>query len=73
MGNEEIQEIFRSLKEYRKKYRADYYCVILTPPEGQKIRIPGNAQCSFDNGGRYGAIIKGVVEKEVLFKPRERE
>ena len=72
MGYEEIQEIFHSLKEYRKKYNADYYCVILTPPEGQKVRIPGNFRQSSTSGGEAGAIIEGVVEKEVLFKPVEK-
>jgi len=65
---EEIKKVFDALKDYRKKYNADYYCIFITPNEGQKLRIPGNSQWNFTSGGEYGKIIEDIVNKEVLFK-----
>jgi len=66
--HEEIKKVFDALKHYGEKYNADYYCVILTPNEGQKLRIPGSFQHPSTSRGEYGVIIEGVVEKEVLYK-----
>lgn len=68
-NREEMQKIFDSLKDYGEKYNADYYCVILTPPEGKKVRFLGNLKHTHTLRGEYGIIIEGVVNKEVLFKP----
>ena len=66
--NEERKKVFDALNDYRKKYNADYYCVFITPNEGQKLRIPGNSQWNFKGEGEYGKIIEDIVNKEVLFK-----
>ena len=71
--HEERQAIFKALKDYAKKYNADYYCVILIPPEGQKVRLPGNFKISSSKRGETGLIIEGVVEREVLLRAPERE
>ena len=65
---EEIKKVFDALKDYRKKYNADYYCIFLTPNKGQKLTIPGNSQWNFNSEGEFGKIIEGIVNKEVLFK-----
>lgn len=62
----EEYKIFCALKEYRKKYNADFYCVILTPKEGQKVRVPESFRGNSATGGKYGVIIEGVVKKEVF-------
>lgn len=69
---EEKQKIFSALEEYRKKHNADYYCLILTPPEGQKVNIPGNVEEWSAKGGEYGLVVEGIVERELLRKEIKR-
>lgn len=73
MNHEERQKIFNALKEYGERHNAHYYCVILTPSEGQEVTIPGNFSQDSTSRGESGVIIEGVVEKEVFFKPVEKE
>jgi hypothetical protein len=70
--NDERQEIFKTLEAYCTRHGADFYCVILTPPEGEKVSVRGSGTVSPAIGGEAGAIIKGVVDKEVFFAPLEK-
>ena len=69
---DETQKIFGALKEYRKKYNADFYCVILTPHKGHKITIPGNFDMKFEGEGKFGKIIEDLVGVQVLFKQADK-
>ena len=62
---EEQTAIFEALKKYGEKHNADYYCIILTPPEGQPIRIDGILERSIASGNIVGRYIEGLVEKEI--------
>ena len=70
---EDRKKIDEMLKEYRKKYNADYYCVLLTPSEGEKVRLYGSHHVHQAEGGEIGNTIGTVVEREVLLKPSEEK
>lgn len=70
--HDERQEILKALEAYGEKHNAEYYCIILTPPEGKKLRILGSLRHFSTKRGEAGMIIEGVVEKEVLSLPTER-
>ncbi len=69
---DERQVIYKALEAYGKNYDAEYYCVILTPDEGQKITIPVSGRIFIAKRGEVGEIIDRLVEKEVLSLPTER-
>lgn len=72
--SEERHAIFKALKEYREKYNADYYCVILTPPKGQELTLTGNFRHSHAHGAGLGKNIEDMVwEKMLLLPPRKRK
>lgn len=72
-SHEDRKKIDEMLKEYRKKYNADYYCVLLTPPEGERVRLYGSKQVHQAKEGEMGNTICTVVEREVLLKPSEEK
>jgi hypothetical protein len=69
---EEQKAIFEALKKYGEKHKADYYCIILTPPEGQPVRIDGSLERSIASGNSVGRYIEGLVEKEISRMIQER-
>jgi len=69
---EEQKAIFEALKKYGEKHKADYYCIILTPPGGQPVRIDGNLERSIASGNSVGRYIEGLVEKEISRMIQER-
>ena len=74
--SEDRKKIFETLKKYGRRYNADYYCVLLTPPEGDKrgVRLYGSKRITLTYKGMVGAVIEGVVERGVLLKaPPKRE
>ena len=69
--SEDRKKIFESLKKYGRKYNAEYYCVLLTPVEDSKgeVGLYGSNRIALTYKGIVGAVIEGVVEREVLLKP----
>jgi hypothetical protein len=69
---EERKAIFEALKRYGEKHKADYYCIILTPPEGQPVRIDGSLELSTASGNSVGRYIEALVKKEISRKIQKR-
>ncbi len=71
--NEEREAIFKALETYKKEYNSDYYCIILTPNDDNKVTIPGNNRLTFAYGDEAGKMISDLVDRELLLKPIKRE
>lgn len=70
--HDERIEIFSALKAYGEKHNAEYYVVILTPPEGKRVKMLGSYQYASRHRGETGMIIDKVLGEKVFFPPTER-
>ncbi len=73
--SEDRKKIFETLKQYGRRYNADYYCVLLTPVEDSKeeVGLYGSKRIALTYKGTVGAVIECVVREVLLKPPPKRE